>query len=82
MKIGAVNPTWKAGDGCPAGVQDAVDDMYSDCGGECDFDAEMKTNLGSGQDVASGLKTIECSGAAQTVPALAVVAALVGHFLN
>ena len=77
MKIGAVNPTWKAGDGCPAGVQDAVDDMYSDCGGECDFDAQMKTN-----DVPSSLKAMECSGAAQTVPALAVVAALVGHFLN
>lgn len=64
---------------CPAGCQDAIDTMYSDCGGCTDggvsFDdsnAEMKTMV----------EAIGCAGAAQTAPLFAVLAAVANHFLN
>ena len=64
---------------CPAGCQDAIDTMYSDCGG-CeeggaawdDSNAAMKTSL----------EAIGCAGAAQTAPLFAVLAAVANHFLN
>jgi hypothetical protein len=64
---------------CPAGCQDAIDTMYSDCGG-CESDdgafddsnAEMKTTM----------EAIGCAGAAQTAPLFAVLAAVANHFLN
>ena len=68
--------SYTQGDPCPAGVQDTIDTMYKECGGECDFDDQndqMRTLVG----------TIGCAGATQAAPAIFVAAAaVVGHFLN
>ena len=66
---------------CPDGMQDLIDDLYSECDGQ---DLDGAGTPWSEQKVSfkPHLERIGCAGAAHTTPALFVaVAAVVNHFL-
>ena len=66
---------------CPAGCQDAIDTMYSDCGGY-EEDGQKWDDISVTQ-LKPMIEQIKCAGAQQAMPAVFVaVAGIVGHFMN
>merc|ERR1711881_453019 len=61
---------------CPDGLQDIIDDAYSQCDGAADWEAGKPV-------IKADVEAIGCDGAAQAMPAFVLVAAAaVNHILN
>jgi hypothetical protein len=67
-------------DTCPDGLQEKIDDMYSECGGCEEGGVNWDEQLGPNMKTAA--EAFGCGGAAQTVPLAAALATVVNHFLN